>query len=270
MSAPLVTLHALQPGRPLVPRLEPERFVTLARASAVPAGATIALQAATDTAQGRTFQFTAATSSPNRNGWRVEADGWDLAGYKANPTVLWTHMDEALPLGRTTDLRFERNLLRATVEFTPKGMLDFNDAVVELLRTRFLSGISVGILPLEWRYDELPNGDLVLVFEKVQLVELSIVNIPADAGALADVPTTPATAKALAALQVFKRRLAIAELTTPSRWLDVSEAVLAGVLARRALLAVSDVAPSDMARLVGALAHCDRRLRILELDVATH
>lgn len=256
MSSPA---RPLAPVRPSSRWLAAEDFLAAVRAGTVPAGAGLALTAAADAASDRIVDFTAGSSSANRNGWRIDLAGLDLAAYRRNPVVLWAHDDTALPLGRTLRVVVEGDRIRARVEFTPAGALTFNDRVVDLLKGGFLSGMSVGIIPLDWEYQDTKPDGQVLVFTKSQLVELSVVPIPADAGALADQAT--ARLSVYAAIAILRRKVAMAELDVPG-----NDAEMAVLVARRALIQERHLGPDERRRLQGQIAQLERRRRIADLN----
>jgi HK97 family phage prohead protease len=144
----------------------------------------------------RALRFTISTGAVDREQDRVSLSGWDLANYKRNPVVLWGHDASRLPIGRAFDVSIEGAGLKASVEFipyeTPEGG-QFAEAVYRLAKTGFIAATSVGFRPLKWEYtqdqargadDWFPGID----FEEQELVELSIVTVPANPEALIDAP----------------------------------------------------------------------------------
>ena len=144
----------------------------------------------------RALRFTISTDSVDREQDVISLAGWDLANYRRNPVVLWGHDASRLPIGRALDLRIEDNALKATVEFipsdTPEGGM-FAESVLRLARGGFIAATSVGFRPLKWDYtndqsrgadDWFPGID----FEEQELVELSIVTVPANPEALIEAP----------------------------------------------------------------------------------
>ncbi|TAM56791.1 MAG: hypothetical protein EPN53_01015 [Acidobacteria bacterium] len=255
MSSPA---RPLAPVRPSSRWLAADAFLAAVRAGTVPAGAGLALIAAADAANDRLIDFTAGSASANRNGWRIDLAGLDLATYRRNPVVLWAHDDTSLPLGRAVRVVVEGDRIRARVEFTPAGALSFNDKVVDLLKGGFLSGMSVGLIPLDWEYQDAKPDGQVLVFTRSQLVELSVVPIPADAGALADQAT--ACLSPHDAIEIARRRVALLELGVAGH-----SAEIAVIVARRAVLRDPHLTPEDRRRFRGQIAQIERRRRIADL-----
>ncbi|HEY2162474.1 MAG TPA: HK97 family phage prohead protease, partial [Gemmatimonadaceae bacterium] len=113
-----------------------------------------------------------------------------------NPVVLWGHDASRLPIGRAFDVQIEDGALKASVEFVPENTPEvgpFAEAVYRLARTGFLGATSVGFRPLKWDYtndqargadDWFPGID----FDEQELVELSVVTVPANPEALIEAP----------------------------------------------------------------------------------
>lgn len=154
----------------------------------------------------RALRFTISTPTIDREQDRIALAGWDLANFRRNPVVLWGHDATRLPIGRAFDLRIEDAALKASVEFipveTPEGG-QFAESVYRLARQGFLGATSVGFRPIKWDYtsdktrgadDWFPGID----FEEQELVELSIVTVPANPEALMDTPE-PGEGTAIAA-----------------------------------------------------------------------
>jgi HK97 family phage prohead protease len=144
----------------------------------------------------RALRFTISTESVDREQDRIALAGWDLVNFKRNPVVLWGHDASRLPIGRALDLRIEDGGLKATVEFIPEDTPEggqFAESVFRLARQGFIAATSVGFRPIKWDYtndqargadDWFPGID----FEEQELVELSVVTVPANPEALADPP----------------------------------------------------------------------------------
>jgi HK97 family phage prohead protease len=144
----------------------------------------------------RALRFTISTASVDREQDTIAVAGWDLSNYKNNPVVLWGHDSSRLPIGRAFDVAVEGGALKASVEFIPEDMPEggaFAESVYRLARGGFIAATSVGFRPLKWDYstdkdrgadDWFPGID----FTEQELVELSIVTVPANPEALVDAP----------------------------------------------------------------------------------
>jgi HK97 family phage prohead protease len=131
----------------------------------------------------QTYPFVArAGPGPDANGNITDMDGWDLARYRANPVVLWSHRLEEPPIGRAVELALDGHRLTASIEFapTPQGK-----EVEQLVAAGYIKGISAGWRPLKWEWLKGKDGWPTGIHSHTQeLHELSIVPIPAQAHAL--------------------------------------------------------------------------------------
>ena len=150
----------------------------------------------------RALRFTISTGTVDRELDSIALQGWDLTAFKRNAVVLWQHNSDRLPIGRAQNVQIEGNALKATVEFipadTPEGG-QFAESVYRLCRGGFLQATSVGFRPLKWEYSKDPardNGGWFpgIDFEQQELVELSVVTVPANPEALMEPQQMPAPA----------------------------------------------------------------------------
>ena len=125
----------------------------------------------------------------SRDGVSVDIEGMDFSNYEKNPVVLYAHdfsgrtESGGLPIARTLRLtRTADGRVRAEFEFLE------GDAFAERVRNAwnrgFLRGASIGWRPIETRPGQGgPNGKGVRVVRS-ELIEWSIVAVPADPDAL--------------------------------------------------------------------------------------
>ena len=139
-----------------------------------------------DKAEGdsRELTFKISTAAVDRVGDTISVDGWDLSNFKKNPVVLWAHDGGSLPVAKATKIWADNNALHATAEFTPKGLVRFNDIVFDLYKGGFLNAVSVGFLPHKWAFVEDKERPYGVDFQKQELLEFSAVPIPANPEAL--------------------------------------------------------------------------------------
>lgn len=113
----------------------------------------------------------ASTGSLDRDEEKLEVDGWILDNFKKNPVLLWSHDARQLPIGKVTDIRTnEHGELVFDAIFARKEN-DFAKKVADLMSGGFLNSFSVGFNPLE-KEDN--------TFKKQELLEISVVNVPAN------------------------------------------------------------------------------------------
>jgi HK97 family phage prohead protease len=98
--------------------------------------------------------------------------------------VLWAHDSASLPVGKADNVRVDGGALRADVKFTPEGMHPFNDTVFEMCKAGFLNATSVGFMPIDLTYSQDPARKMGIDFLEQELLEFSIVPVPANAEAL--------------------------------------------------------------------------------------
>jgi len=146
--------------------------------------------------EARALRFTISTAAVDREQDRIALAGWDLKNFRRNPVVLWGHDASRLPIGRAFDVEIVDGALKASVEFIPSDTPEggqFAESVYRLARGGFIAATSVGFRPLAWEYttdksrgadDWFPGID----FEEQELVELSVVTVPANPEALIEAP----------------------------------------------------------------------------------
>jgi uncharacterized protein len=136
----------------------------------------------------RCVRVLASTRQPV-NGWEKRGDemvprleslkSWNLDRFRVNPVILWQH-DPMTPIGTARDIEETTNGLEMTVFFDTS---DEAERVFQLMRRDIVRGVSVGY-ELGERTDEDIDGQRVAVFTGNELLETSIVSVPADADAI--------------------------------------------------------------------------------------
>jgi HK97 family phage prohead protease len=146
----------------------------------------------------RTLRFTISTAAVDRDHDTINPAGWNLDAFSKNPVVLWAHQSSLLPIGKALDFAKSSDRLASAVRFLPEdgygAASEFADAVYRLARDGFLSATSVGFRPLAWDFtdDVARGGDdwfPGIDFHEQELVEFSIVTVPANPEALIETPT---------------------------------------------------------------------------------
>jgi HK97 family phage prohead protease len=132
--------------------------------------------------------FVASTASEDRYSDIISQDGWDLSSYRKNPVILFNHDSRALPIGKG-DVEVVDGQLLLDVEF------DMDDPLAEKISRKvdkgFINAVSVGFNPIRSvQRNELPTehkyfGERGRYFERSELLEVSIVTIPANSEAIA-------------------------------------------------------------------------------------
>lgn len=120
-------------------------------------------------------EFIASSDAVDREGESIDPQGWDLSNIGKNLPLLWAHNDRELPIGKVVEARVEGNNLIAAVEFAHK-VNDFAKQVYDMVTAGFLNAVSVGFMPKSYNVE----GRMI----SQELLELSVVNIPANQEAL--------------------------------------------------------------------------------------
>lgn len=146
----------------------------------------------------RTIDFIISTAAADRYGDTVQVKGWDLRNYRKNPVVLFGHNSRELPIGRATKTWKDTDALMSQAQFMDEEVSEFADSVYRMLIEGYLKAVSVGFRPLEYEWikndkDEYTGG---INFKKQELLEFSVVPIPANPECLIDarrkgINTTP-------------------------------------------------------------------------------
>ena len=142
----------------------------------------------------RQISYLVSDETPDRVGDIIKVAGWDLSQYKSNPVILWAHDGSSVPpIGKASNVRRRYNgspRLTADVEFAPKEAYEFADTIYQLASRGFIKATSVGFLPKEtMEVDEKQRAKMKLgkygqVFSKAELMEISVVSVPANPAAL--------------------------------------------------------------------------------------
>jgi HK97 family phage prohead protease len=127
---------------------------------------------------GSPIRFIASTEDVARDGLIIESTAWDLAAYKRNPVILWGHdlMGSRPPIGKAVDIAVRERRLIADIVFDQDD--PFARDVERKYRTGFLNAVSVS-----WDTRKIAPGTPPRV-TKAELLEISAVPVPSDAGAL--------------------------------------------------------------------------------------
>ena len=127
--------------------------------------------------------FVASSATPDRYGDIIDVKAWILDNYKRNNVILLNHDSNQLPIARG-DVYVRNDKLIVDVEFDKE---DQRAAEVERkVKAGFMNAVSVGFRPLESKSrSELPTdhkyyGQRGMYYSKAELLEVSIVTIPAN------------------------------------------------------------------------------------------
>jgi HK97 family phage prohead protease len=130
--------------------------------------------------------FILSDETRDRYGDIVMASGWQLAAFRKNPIALYAHDSNALPIGRWANVQVDGKKLVGTLELAETGTPAATptvEAIRSLLDQKILKSVSVGFLPLEAEPLDKENPWDGLRVTKAELVECSVVPVPANPSA---------------------------------------------------------------------------------------
>jgi HK97 family phage prohead protease len=128
------------------------------------------------------LEFVLSDETPDRMDDVIMSDAWDLASFQKNPIALFNHNSNA-PIGKWTGVRVIDKQLRGHLELAPAGTSDRIDEIRKLIDAGILRAVSVGFRPKESK--PRPESDYGVFFTRAELVETSLVSVPANPNALA-------------------------------------------------------------------------------------
>ena len=156
----------------------------------------------------------AAVGSEDRKGDVIDANGWELDGYRRNPVFLWAHDRSRPPIGKSQRIWVDDGALYAEVEFAPT---DFASEIAGLYERGFMRGVSVGFLPLETEIRKASNDRRGYLYRRQELLEISAVPVPMHDEALASSPSRSEGTRASEASTQGVPRAASTQIPSPLR-----------------------------------------------------
>lgn len=128
------------------------------------------------------YDFILSTPTRDSYGDVVKAP-WNLTRFKANPIALWMH-DAERPIGRWENVRMDGDNLVGTLVLAARGTCDEIDELWSLIEQGILKAVSVGFRPGKAEPIDPKNPWDGYVLSDNELIECSLVSIPANAEAL--------------------------------------------------------------------------------------
>ena len=121
-----------------------------------------------------------STGALDRYNSTIAVDGWQTENFEKNPVVLWAHDDSIPAIGRAANVRVEGGRLKSRATFAERDVHPLADTVYQLIKGRFIGAASVGWIPLEYKFVEDGERGFGIDFLEQELLEWSVVNIPAN------------------------------------------------------------------------------------------
>lgn len=116
------------------------------------------------------------TASVDRHRENIITNGIDTTNYMANPVVLYGHDYGSLPIGKTLKLTEMKNKIKARFQLAI-DIFPFANTVFEMVRNGYINAVSIGGVVKKW-------SDDYMTIEEMEMVEFSVVPIPANPEAL--------------------------------------------------------------------------------------
>lgn len=136
------------------------------------------LKATITKADDGSFIAVASTNSIDRHGEVVDNNGWELKAFKKNPVILWAHdhTEPAIGVSKKTWVEGVGKKAKLMIQPVLHDVTEKARAIKQLVEMGVINSLSVGFKPLE-----SPDG---VTFTKNELLEVSMVNVPANADAM--------------------------------------------------------------------------------------
>lgn len=125
--------------------------------------------------------FVMSDETVDRVGDVIEAKGWQLANFQKNPIALFSHRHD-FPIGHWTDVKVAGGKLIGRLNLLPKGISERLDEIRAAVEAGVLRAVSVGFTADEEKIERIDTGGYR--FRSVELMECSLVAVPANANAL--------------------------------------------------------------------------------------
>lgn len=167
------------------------------------------------------YSFTISTPEVDRYGTIIVPSGIDYTAYMKNPVVLLNHKSDKLPIAKCLGFFLNGENLEATMQ------LDMNDEIAckvnDKIKNGFMQAVSVGIIPIE-QEEQTINGEKITVYTKSELVEFSVVTIPANREALQKKNFENQQESKLKT--IFKKLFKVNRMLTPEQTAAIEEQLL--------------------------------------------
>jgi HK97 family phage prohead protease/HK97 family phage major capsid protein len=130
------------------------------------------------------MEFILSDATPDRFGDVIDPRGWNIEAFSNNPIALFNHNSNFV-IGRWKNLRKTDKDLRGDLELAPKGTSDRIDEIRKLIEADILRAVSVGFRPIEHAPINAKDPWGGTHYTAHELVETSVVAVPANPNALA-------------------------------------------------------------------------------------
>lgn len=134
-------------------------------------------------AASRTRSFICSTDALDSYGERVE-QVWDLKRFLANPVILFAHNSREMPIGKASSVGVVDGKLQCDITLFSEKVSERAEEVYQAWQEGGCKAVSVGFRSHSYRMEK-EKDDEVLILSDNELMEVSVVPIPANPEALA-------------------------------------------------------------------------------------
>jgi HK97 family phage prohead protease len=129
------------------------------------------------------IEIIGSSENADRDGEVIALEAWDLKAYKSNPVILAQHNYSKPAIGKASSIKIKDGKLVFKIEFPEDGANPEADIYRKLYKSGFMNASSVGFIPKKWE-DGDGKKTPFRKFTKVELLELSLVSVPANSDAV--------------------------------------------------------------------------------------
>ena len=124
----------------------------------------------------REATFIISSDAVDRDKDVIHQDGWQLDNFFKNPILQVHHDGHQFPVGKFSQIYTTDGKTYGTAQFADKGTSEVADLAYDLIQQDILRSVSVGFQGIESE----PNDHGGLDYTKQELLEVSLVNVPAN------------------------------------------------------------------------------------------
>lgn len=160
----------------------------------------------------RRVRFLASSAEVDRHGTVILPQGIKTENFARNPAFVWSHQTGGIftasqpedVLGRVAEFEVTSKGFEIIAEFAAPAVNPKAERCYRAVQAELLNAVSIGFTPLKWHVEEREGGE-ILVFDEVDLLEVSLVILGSNPEALA-------LRSLLAPENDMKRKLALKKL----------------------------------------------------------
>jgi HK97 family phage prohead protease len=128
----------------------------------------------------RAITFVISTGGLDRYNSTIAVKGWKIDAFNKNPVCLWGHDDSIPCIARAETTRVDGGRLVSTAVFATREIHPLADTIYQLIKAKFINAASVGWIPLKWQFVDEEGRGFGIDYLEQELLEFSVVNIPAN------------------------------------------------------------------------------------------